>query len=285
MPAISPRPVLVFGGSSQVGHFLRRRLAAAGQSALGISRRPGTDRVGWQWRHGALPGAVPPLPPLAAVLSAGPLAALAEWLAGQPELDCPCVVATSSMSAQSKLDSPVAAEQALARHLCEAEQRLKAVCEQQGRSWVVLRPTLIYGAGLDRSLSPIARRAGRWHLFPLPPGRGLRQPVHADDVAEALWAACHQPRAWGQILPCGGGERLTARDMFERVRRSLPGPVLSLPVPRVAVKAAGLLAPARAGMLARLEQDLVADNHRLQTLLALQPRAFRPVAADWWPQD
>lgn len=277
------RPLLVIGGRSQIGCFLRRRLAETEQPVLAASRQPGPDTTGWHWLHAELPDAMPGWPPLAGIISAGPLGLLAEWLAGQPGLDCPLVVATSSMSAISKRDSPVAAEQALASALTAAEQRLQAVCEEQGRAWTILRPTLIYGAGLDRSLSPIARRAARWRVFPLPPGRGLRQPVHADDVAAALLACRHTESAWGQIIPCGGGERLPAAEMFARVWRSLPGAVLPMPVPAMAVKVSGWLMPERAGMLARLEADLVADNHMLRTRLGLQPRGFHPGADDWWP--
>ena len=282
-PGAETRPLLIIGGRSQVGCFLRRRLAGMRQPAVAVSRQPGSDTMGWHWLQAELPDAMPGLPPLAGIVSAGPLGPLAEWLAGQPDLDCPLVVATSSMSALSKRDSPVVAEQALASALTQAEQRLQAVCEAQGRAWTILRPTLIFGAGLDRSLSPIARRAARWRVFPLPPGRGLRQPVHADDVAAALLACRRTESAWGQIIPCGGGERLPAAEMFARVWRSLPGPVLPMPVPAMAVKISGWLMPARAGMLSRLEADLVADNHMLRTRLGLQPRGFHPGAGDWWP--
>ncbi|MHC1479692.1 NAD-dependent epimerase/dehydratase family protein [Frateuria aurantia] len=281
--AVAGRPILVIGGRSQVGYFLRRQLAGAGLQALALSREPGLDEAGWRWLPGALPGSVPPLPPLAAILSAGPLAPLCDWLAAMPQLDCPCVVATSSMSAESKQDSPVPAERELAARLREGEIRLAELCRRQGRHWTILRPTLIYGAGLDRSLSPIARAATRWRIFPLPPGGGLRQPVHADDVAAALLAGSRVGSASGPPIACGGGERLPAAEMFARVWRSLPRRVVPVPVPKLAVKMYGALDPARAGMLERLEQDLIADNTRLRDLLGLQPRPFQPRAECWWP--
>jgi hypothetical protein len=55
--------------------------------------------------------------------------------------------------------------------------------------WTILRPTLIYGAGIDRSITPIVQRALRLRLFPIPLAGGLRQPVHADDIARAVVAA------------------------------------------------------------------------------------------------
>src|SRR5690606_10084758 len=138
---------------------------------------------------GALPDRVPALPPVEAIVSFGPLLPFARWLAGARPAHAPRVVATSSMSAESKIGSDVPAERAVARELREGEAALARACAELGSAWTVLRPTLVYGAGLDKSLTPIARRALRTRLFPLPAGRGLRQPVHADDIAQAVLAA------------------------------------------------------------------------------------------------
>src|SRR6185437_9192860 len=96
-----------------------------------------------------------------------------------------------------------------------------AACRGRRRvAWTILRPTLVYGAARDKSLTPLARRATRWRVFGLPAGSGLRQPVHAADIsAEVLRALDGGAR--GRVLQIGGGERLTASAMFERVRASL----------------------------------------------------------------
>src|SRR6185369_2312780 len=52
-----------------------------------------------------------------------------------------------------------AAERALAETLLAAEQRLLRTAGERGIGCTVLRPTLIYGGGPDRSLTPIARSA------------------------------------------------------------------------------------------------------------------------------
>jgi nucleoside-diphosphate-sugar epimerase len=178
--------VLVFGGSSQIGHFLMPRLLASGEPVLALSRHPRPAQAGVNWLQGALPADVPAMPPLSAIVSFGPLQGLADWLAQTRLSDAPRVIATSSMSAETKRDSSVAAERKISRQLRDGEAALAAACARHGCAWTVLRPTLVYGAGLDKSLTPIARRAMRTRLFPLPAGRGLRQPVHADDIAQAV---------------------------------------------------------------------------------------------------
>ena len=273
--------VLVLGGSSQIGHFLLPRLRASGEQVLALSRHPRLPQAGVDWLQGALPNAVPELPPLSAIISFGPLWALAEWLALAPLCDAPRVIATSSMSAETKRDSNVPAEREVARQLRDGEAALAAACARHGCVWTVLRPTLIYGAGLDKSLTPIARRAMRLRLFPLPAGSGLRQPVHADDIAQAVLAALECPAAAGRIVPIGGGERLPAAAMFARVRQSLPRATVPLPLPAWLLRLGQHALPPLRGPLNRLDADLIADNDELQRLLGISPRPFRPESSMW----
>lgn len=272
--------VLVLGASSQIGHCLLPELVRAGARVLALSRRPQTEPAGVEWLRGALPQ-----PPAGVVVAHSiccfaPLDALAAWIAAGAAPELERVVATSSMSAESKQASPVASERTLSRRLREGEAALARACGDRGIAWTVLRPTLIYGAARDRSLTPLARRAARWRVFALPAGDGLRQPVHAQDVAAAVLCAL-DGGASGKVIPVGGGERLPAADMFARVRASVPARTLPIPIPAPLVRAmAGCLPPLR-GPLTRLQQDLVADNAQLERLLGVHPRDFRPDRACW----
>jgi nucleoside-diphosphate-sugar epimerase len=281
-PAPDRGPVLVFGASSQIGFFLLPMLLERGARVVAVSRRAQVEQNGVTWLRGELPDQPPcDAADTEAIVSFGPMDALAAWLERDPAPNLRRVVATSSMSAESKRNSPVAAERALAQRLRDAEAALASVCDRRGIAWTVLRPTLIYGAGMDRSLTPLARRATRTRVFALPPGRGLRQPVHAQDIALAVIAALQRPESAGRVIPIGGGERLTAAQMFARVRASLPVRTLPIAVPGFARALAQLAFPAIRGPLSRLDQDLVADNGELERLLDVHPRGFAPDARMW----
>ncbi|WP_109124049.1 NAD-dependent epimerase/dehydratase family protein [Dyella sp. C11] len=276
--------IVVFGASSQIGHFLLPRLRARGESVLALSRKPRPAQAGVAWLQGELPGEVPDVGQPSAVISFGPLKTFAEWLASTRLPSSTRVIATSSMSAESKQASDVPAERALSQMLRDGESAVAAACDAKNMPWTIFRPTIIYGAGIDKSLTPIAQRASRLHVFPLPAGRGLRQPVHADDIAAAVVAAMDQPASAGRILPLGGGERLTAGEMFARVRESLTTPTLPVPIPAALLRFGRTAVPRLRGPLTRLEADLVADNDELRRLLGVSPRPFRPDAACWVPQ-
>lgn len=272
--------VLVTGASSQIGFFLLPELARQGVRVLALSRAGQPKSAGVTWLQGALPQ-----PPLQAgdadsICSFGPLDALAAWIAAGGAPGLARVVATSSMSAESKQASPVAAERAVSRRLREGEAALAQVCRQRDIAWTVLRPTLIYGAARDRSLTPLARRAARWRVFGLPAGSGLRQPVHAADVATAVRRALGGSAA-GRVIPIGGGERLAAAEMFARVRASLPVRTCPLRIPSPLTRLGARCLPSLRGPLMRLEQDLIADNSELERLLGVHPRGFAPDRGCW----
>jgi nucleoside-diphosphate-sugar epimerase len=278
--------ILVFGASGQIGRFLLPRLLASGESVMAISRQPQPPQADVSWLVGNLPDPVPALPlSLSAIICLGPLNWFADWLMRVELGGSPRIIALSSMSAETKRESNVASERELSRLLDESESLLATACLRHGCGWTVLRPTLVYGAGMDKSLTPIARRASRLRLFPIPAAKGLRQPVHADDIAQAVMAALDCPAASGRILPIGGGERLSVQHMFARVRRSLPIATLPLPLPSWLLQLSRHVMPSWRGPLHRLEADLVADNAELQRLLGVHPRPFQPDASTWTALD
>jgi nucleoside-diphosphate-sugar epimerase len=283
---------VVFGASGAIGRFLVPRLVAAGADVVAVSRvERASDRASLRWIDGALPDRVPPLANSDVVFSTGPLDAFAAWLGrgASVRLGGARIVAISSMSAESKRDSIDPAEQALAARLVEAERSLAAEADVRGAAWTILRPTLVYGAGLDRTLAPIARFASRWRVFPYVAGaKGLRQPVHADDLAAACIAAATHDATARRRYGVGGALRVTFSAMMRRVRASLDVATIPLPVPiaiaRGGVGVARRLPPFHAlsaAAIERLGRDLVVDDAAARRDFGWEPRAFAPTAADW----
>ena len=278
---------IIFGATGATGRFLLPALLARNARVHAVSRRPPATR-GPQpaWIQGDLFGAIDALPPAAdTIVSLGPLDAFAAWFERAAVAGVRRVVALSSMSAETKSASPDAAERALAETLRAAEQRLLHSAAARAAGCTLLRPTLIYGGGADRSLVPIARFALRRRVLPIPFGAsGLRQPVHAADLAGAVDAVVDCAAAHGKIYALGGGERLRFDRMLLRLRAAMPTFVLPLPLPQAAIRAALRLRTGPdagtigAAAIGRLSVDLIADNGEAARDFGYSPRAF--LAAD-----
>ena len=276
------RNALVFGGSGQIGERLLQRLREDRWQVVAVSRDAQVDDASVRWLRGdlsrveRLPGTVD------AIFSCGPLDHFARWYAAST-VACPRVVAFGSTSLSVKSDSADARERALSMRLAEGERVLFAGAQRRGASATVLRPTLVYGAGRDQTLTRIASFARRWHCCVLPRGAtGLRQPVHVDDLATAAAQACDADASAGRTYALPGGETLPYREMVARVLRVLqPQPrLVEVPTPLLmaAARAASVLgfgAPADAEV-ARLRSDLVFDATPARQAFGYAPRAFRP---------
>ncbi|WP_407354656.1 NAD-dependent epimerase/dehydratase family protein [Luteimonas sp. R10] len=280
------RHALVFGGSGQVGAALIARLRAAGWAVAALSRTPPpTGDDGLHWLRGEF-AALPELPRACdAIFSCGPLDLFSFWYV-QADIACPRVVAFGSTSMQSKHAAADPDERALAQRLRAAEARVFGAAAERGAAATLLRPTLIYGAGRDHSLSRIAALAARTGFFVLPRGtRGLRQPVHVDDLAAAALAAIECTASFGRGYALPGGETLPYREMVVRTLAALPSRprLIELPSPlfRLALRtahASGRLRGLPAGAVARMREDLVFDAGPARRDLGYAPRAFAPRA-------
>src|SRR3546814_433619 len=178
------RSALVFGGSGQIGRPLLVYLHRRGWQVIAVSRREQPAMPGVRWLRGDLQ-AVGLQPRVDAIFSCGPLDHFARWYA-QSLVECPRVVAFGSTSVEVKQDSADAAERDLAMRLREGEAGVLAAASARNAAATLLRPTLVYGAAGDRTLTRIATMAARWHRFALPRNaNGLRQQVHVEDLATA----------------------------------------------------------------------------------------------------
>ncbi|HXD82990.1 MAG TPA: NAD-dependent epimerase/dehydratase family protein [Rudaea sp.] len=261
--------ILVFGASGAIGHFALP-LFVPDHHILPVSR---AVRAGWIVAD--LNDSTATWPDAEIVLSLGPLDAFANWLERTPATALRRVIAISSMSAQTKQDSPDPAERALALRLREAEAHVHDAAAARGIDCTILRPTLIYGAGIDRTLAPLARFARRWRVLPIPfAASGLRQPVHAADLAAACAAVIANSATFGKTYEIGGGERLRFDAMIRRLRECARGFALPLPIPILALRLLARPARIASGTLARLHVDLIADNAPAIRDFDYSPRSF-----------
>jgi len=274
-------PVLVTGATSLIGRFAVPRLQAMGVEFHAISRTA-PDAPGWVRGGLSDPGLDARLPECPTVLSLSPIWHLPPGLKALKAKGMQRLVAFSSTSVSTKASSPNAYEQGMVRRLAEGEDAVRAFCAANGVAWTILRPTLIYAEGQDQNVSRLAGLIGRLGFLPLAgKGEGLRQPVHADDLAAAAIAATASQAAENRAYDLPGGETLTYRQMAERVFEGMGRRPAIVPLPeglwRLAFALARPFLPgATAQMGARMSEDLAFDGTAAAADFGWNPRPFRP---------
>ena len=276
--------VLLTGASSQIGLFLIPRLLHDGHQLFAISRRWRNGEGGVQWLLDDASSPRMPWPPVDVLIHLAPLRLLPDLL---PEFFVHGgrrVICFGTTSRYSKAVSSDPREQQFSAEQIAAEAKLAELCRTANVPWTVFRPTLIYGAGMDRNVTVIARIIRRFGLFPLfGAASGRRQPVHADDLAAACVAVLAEPKAFNSAYDLGGGETLTYRQMVERIFAAEGRTPRFVPVPLAAFRAAMWCVSRiprfkdfNAEMARRMNEDLVFDSSAAVRDFGFAPRTFQP---------
>ncbi|MEW5890787.1 MAG: NAD(P)-dependent oxidoreductase [Pseudomonadota bacterium] len=291
---MAERRVGLLGATSLVGECLLPELVQAGWQVIAFSRRAVNDTTsGVEWCR--LRNPLSPLTPLPQGegkipywVCVAPIWILPDYFNALETHGVRRIVVLSSTSRFTKWDSSDTGEQTVARRLANAEACVQAWAEATAVEWVILRPTLIYGRGRDRNIAEIARLIRRYGFFPvLGQASGLRQPVHAEDVARACLAALEVSNARNRAYNISGGETLTYREMVCRVFVALGRSPRTLSVPlslfRLAIACLRVLPRYRqwlTTMAERMNRDLVFDHAEAARDLGFKPRNFLLAAQD-----
>ena len=192
------------------------------------------------------------------------------------------IVAVSSTSRFTKEESSDPAEKKLAEALAENEERLIVWSKKENLTFTILRPTLVYSRGRDRNISVIASFIRRFSFFcVLGDARGLRQPVHAHDVASACAAALSARAAINRCYNISGGDTIAYREMVCRIFSALGKKPRFVKFPlwlfRLAVSILRIFPRFRqwsAAMAQRMNKDMVFDHAEALRDLGFSPRKF-----------
>ena len=289
------RRIGVLGASSGTGTCLLESLAGGDSAIIAYSRSPARQQAPnhghWEQATSLLTPGHRFIDPVAGWVSVAPLWTLPQYLPAIRASGARALVAVSSTSAEAKRDAHDPAEQEMARRLLEAESTLLDWSDREGVDCTILRPTLVHGLGRDRNITVIADVIRRFGVFPLlGRGTGLRQPLHATDLARACTLALEHPGHLAGVHTVTGAETLTYRTMVTHVFEAMGKPPRFLPVPRRVAR--GLLPVARLhprwrhvtpGMLERMNRDLAFQQSAALEALGYSPSAFRPLLQELSP--
>jgi uncharacterized protein YbjT (DUF2867 family) len=157
-----------------------------------------------------------------------------------------------------------------------AEQRIRG----SGLAWTIIRPTMIYGTPADRNIARLLQVLRRSPILPVPGGGNrLQQPVHVEDLAEAIVSAAERPGAVGQAIDVPGPEPITFAELLETAGRAVGRHPRLVSVPlRPTVSALRIYERSvkhpriKAEQLERLSEDKAFDVGPAATILGYEGR-------------
>ena len=281
--------VILTGASSQIGVFAIPLLLRAGYHVLAVSRKgqpdawPDKRQVKW----------IKPNEPQdhsagsTLLLSAGPLEVALEILEHNVRIQT--AVVFSSSSVHSKTDSDNRTERDQVNAMLAVQTKLRLLAIERNIKLLILKPTLIYGCGLDTNITQLVNWIRRFGFMPINGhAEGLRQPVHAQDLAWFAVNAMNSQAEFPDELFLAGGETLSYSEMVRRVFVALGKTERLVHLPQwLFVLLAGFISALKPGlkinteMVKRQKTDLVFDDGPARQLLAYEPRAFTPSESDF----
>lgn len=283
------KTVIVSGATNQIGFFLLPRLIEADYQIQAISRRDPAvqkirhDLITWHeldlshgWKRLNIPQA-------SSFIHLAPIWLIPDIIDDLFQTGVRRIISLSSTSIFSKINSRNIKEQEIVKKLLAAEESLIRKCSTYKISWTILRPTLIYGCGMDRNVTTIAKFIKRFGFFPLVgAGRGYRQPIHADDVAFSCLSVMNCEAAFNHTYNLSGGQILTFREMVISIFRSLGKKPVIINIPKElaiflmeCIKFIPAYRHVNRDMLERTDQDICFDSSDARRDFCYFPRGFK----------
>jgi nucleoside-diphosphate-sugar epimerase len=272
--------ILVTGANGVIGAPLCQVLSDTDTPYKSVSRGVNSS-IHWDMQEPPDTRSVEQLRAITCLIHCAPIWLLPAHLILLSQLGVTRIVAFSSTSVISKKNTGDSNEAHLVDLLAGAERSLMNFSKEQGVDVTILRPSMIYGFRRDQNVSKIADFIQRFGFMALVgEAKGLRQPVHALDLASAAVKILQEPVTFGNSYNLAGAETLTYRAMVEKIFiASGKAPrIISIPLWLFRVALRGMAVFSKFSyspeMATRMSQDLTYDISAARDAFGFDPQNF-----------
>ena len=152
----------------------------------------------------------------------------------------------------------------------EAEQVLQRVAQETGLEIVIVRPPLVYGAGVKGNFAQMMRVVARGLPLPLASVRNKRDLVYVGNLVDALVVCATHPTAAGSTYLISDGEPVSTPELLGHLAQALGVTAHTFHFPPALLKLAGRLV-GRSAQLERLLGSLQVDSGKIRRELNWTP--------------
>ena len=153
----------------------------------------------------------------------------------------------------------------------EAEQALKVIAAKTGLEVVIIRPPLVYGAGVRANFLKLMQAIKLGLPLPLNAIKNRRSLVSLDNLVALIEICLENKAAANQTFLVSDGEDLSTPELLRRTAGAMRRSARLFPIPvSLLIKTANLLG--KSDFALRLCSSLQADINKTRDLLAWSPR-------------
>lgn len=152
----------------------------------------------------------------------------------------------------------------------EAELGLHEMAERSGLEVVIVRPPLIYGAGVKANFARLAKLASKGWPLPLGAVHNARSLLYVKNLVDFLILCTHHPKAANEKFLLSDGQDVSTTRLLQTLALAQKARSRLLPVPLLLLKASMLML-GKADMAQRLLGNLQVDSTKARDLLDWTP--------------
>lgn len=153
---------------------------------------------------------------------------------------------------------------------CEAEQALHRIAQETGLEVVIVRPPLVYGAGVKGNFAQMLNVLAKGVPLPLASIQNLRSLIYVENLVDALVLCVTHPAAAGQTYLVSDGEDVSTPDLLRQLCMGMGCPARLFRCPLPLLKIAGRLT-GKADQVERLLGSLQVDSGKIRRELGWKP--------------
>jgi nucleoside-diphosphate-sugar epimerase len=159
----------------------------------------------------------------------------------------------------------------------EAELKFLEIGRQSGMLVSIVRPSLVYGAGVKGNLAMMRRGVEQGWFPPLPETGNSRSMIHVDDLVQALLLVAEDSRANNEIFIATDGKPHSSREIYESICHAVGKTIPNWSIPEFLFDALAKLSPK---LRYKVDKLLGNEEYSSEKLESLGFRAERTLK-DW----